>query len=139
VAPDPEIQKTLVSFLGRELRSLQDVRIVESGQSHLVHMIAMPIVDNNNNLIAYAISTVFTISLSAELVSREIGEMVPQETMDKITQFIETKQHFLRHYLDMSAPNQTGLREACSAIITTLDTELFEPQRKRLREEQGQN
>ena len=127
-----EHQSKIISFISRELRSLDDVEIVEKDPDYLISVISIVSRDQNSK-VERGVSVSYTITRRSYFPKYIIEQMDAKNVSGVSLKTIHPLLYSPRlHYL------QTGpldsLMSICEEIAVTLDTEELEPQRKANRE-----
>jgi hypothetical protein len=126
----PALRDEITSYLGRELRSLQDIRIVDQDADYILYVGAMTVSTKAGATIGVAISAVLVVPYKFEHITGLLTNMTQDQwhaleasTVGQV--FIDQTALFAGALGDIP--------ELCKKIIVRLDASSFEPTRKALR------
>ncbi len=120
-----EAQDSLLSYIGRELRSLGDVTIKDKNAEYTLHIIVLPIISNAGDQTGFAVSTVLTQALDIDyLIDKAYADPVQRRGSKWLYEYKET-------YLDSNllTGGPRGLPDLSRDIVVSIDKE-FQERRK---------
>jgi hypothetical protein len=124
VSADDIIKNQVSSYMMREFRALQDVRVVDTKPDIHVSVVAMKVTVGD----AYALSVVVTHPLDPDGFKELYSAHVDPKALKSLQGFAKATEVFAGHFV--FAGPRTDLQNLCKAVVTELDTKYFEPARK---------
>lgn len=126
-ANNTEIKSTIKSYIGRELRTLGDVEIVDQKWDYELRIIALNLGKKSSDSLGYALSIV-VVSRNNEAILRLIQPSVPENIM----KFYSDLPSF--ETASLVAGSTEKLKELCEELVTDFDKDVLERDRKFWRE-----
>lgn len=134
VTADDEFKSEVVSYIGREIRSLKDVEIVQSNESdesnadYHLSIIAIKGKSKNGNVIGYSLSAAITEVRSLENEKRRVEILCSNKEWQGTLASLLSYKVLEYHQLFVGEINE--LRSLCSDVVTSVDGKVFEVRRK---------
>jgi hypothetical protein len=131
VNADENIKAPISSYLNRELRSLNDVSIVESNPEWIIDITASELTYSSGQKTgAVAISIVIT----SPYRNKALSSMLQPNYKDFGLRLTSNLVHFYSHWLFLGSTDD--LQMISKRIVTSFDTQILEDQRKLFRQAQ---
>jgi len=124
VTASESIKGTVTSYINRELRSLQDVELVDRDEEYELKIMAMELSDAGGYNFAIALSAVSLIKFPNQLLSN----VVPNSYKEAIVKLTSGLYYYPIQWL-ITGPTR-DLRKLCSDVVATFDTESLEEGRQ---------
>jgi hypothetical protein len=139
VEASPEIRDEFVSFIGRELRSLQDVEIVDDGADFELKIIAMTMHSQGSSATSgIAISTIVLRSVRRSPIGYFASECANEKGFSKAVDAVMASDGILEDSnLLVGPPGE--LRSLSAKVVADFDQNTLEPMRKLVRQTKPKN
>jgi len=131
VLGDSTIKNLVQSYLGRELRSLKDVQLVESKEHYLVQVISGVLKNNAGDKTGVVFSGLVLRNMSAVIRARLFVCNLDSTLNPSYDLFM-----LVRHWIRVG--DESDIQAICAKIVADFDTEELEPSRVIWRELQDQ-
>jgi len=128
VSADDNIKGQVESYIKRELRSLQDVTLVDEGADFVLHVVAMEIFTTNG----YKRGVVLSVLILSSFNSQSISWILKDEYKELGASLTKDLYRYSEHSLRSGSNDQ--LRSLCVELIADFDSEKLEEIRKQYRE-----
>jgi len=128
-APD-SIKNSVIGYFNRELRALNDVRLVNDKPDWEISVVALEITSTRGYRGGIAISTVVLPRFPNEIMTNWLRREVKDAGLD----YTSNLWYHPTHYLRMDASDR--LQIMCKEIVADFNTESIEPSRRTFRQTQ---
>jgi hypothetical protein len=123
-----EHKERIISFISRELRSLDDVEIVKEDPDYAISVIAIVSRDFNSE-VERGVAVSYTITKQSYFHKHIIKQMDDENVSNISMKTVRPLLYFPHlHYLQTGPPD--SLMSICEEIVATLNAEELEPRRK---------
>jgi hypothetical protein len=131
-APTNDLRDQLVSYITRNLRSLGDVEVVDTNPTFKISIVSLSNTLMSGQSGGYTISTVILKPLDATQVDLMLKSMDTPEVIVNMVSIMTTDEvEFKDHLLNTGSVYQ--LPAMCQDLVTSLDSRVFENERKQYR------
>lgn len=132
------IKNEVISYIGRELRSLKDITIVDSEPDAAISIIALKVQNKHSGITTgYALSILATEPISESAARTLISQLAKSDdvstrpplltSLEEAIISLFTKREEIKHHSLLTGPD---LKELCSDAVTKIDSKVFEEWRK---------
>jgi hypothetical protein len=125
VSGDPEIANLVKSFIGRELRSINDVQVTNTGPDWVFHVITVAVKLKKGVITGYGVSVIILETFNSEALTPLLDKRYADRAHTLTADLYSVKKHLI------NIGSRDDIKNICRQIVADVDKEFLAIKRKR--------